>query len=115
MTQIENRSATTTTFTLDVPHSSAQFRIRHMMIANVRGRIAIREATLYLDSVTPTSSRVEARLDATSVDTGDAQRDAHLRGVDFFASETHPSITFVSRSAKTDSEGEGMTVRGDLT
>jgi len=85
---------TTTTWNIDPVHSVAEFKVKHMMISNVKGQFAIVNGTLSLDEGDLTHSRVEASLDAASVNTRDAQRDAHLKSADFFDVEKFPTLSF---------------------
>lgn len=118
MTQQQNQEttqkATTTTWDLDPTHSSLDFSIKHMMFANVRGRFRTFTATLHADEADPAASRVEAEIDVASIDTGVADRDGHLRSVDFFDVETHPKMTFRSTRVVPKQDGEAEVV-GDLT
>ena len=102
------------TWKLDPAHSKAEFKVRHMMIANVKGHFAVTSGTLLEHTSDSTLSNVEATVDAASVNTGDAQRDAHLRSADFFDVEKIPTITF--KSTKVERKGdEEYAVTGDLT
>jgi polyisoprenoid-binding protein YceI len=103
-----------TTYTIDPAHSSVHFTVRHMMITNVRGRFRAIKGTVEFDPENPAAARVDAEIDAASIDTGEAQRDAHLRNADFFDVEKYPTLTF--RSGKIEPAGEGeWKVTGDLT
>ena len=101
------------TYTIDPTHSTAGFKVRHMMVANVRGEFSKVSGTVVVDPDAPENSRVEAHIDAASIHTRDEQRDAHLKSADFLDVEKFPEITFVSRKI-TGSEGEWK-VTGDLT
>ena len=100
------------TWEIDPSHSSVEFSVRHMMFSRVKGRFgAFRGSIVIADD--PAQSSVEATIDVASIDTGDQQRDAHLRGADFFDVERYPEMTFVSRSVRQD--GDHYVVAGDLT
>jgi polyisoprenoid-binding protein YceI len=87
---------------LDTSHSSVGFSIKHMAVSKVKG-----------DAADPSTFAVEAVIQAASIDTGNADRDNHLRNPDFFDVEQFPTITFKSTGVKMDgSEGQLM---GDLT
>jgi polyisoprenoid-binding protein YceI len=103
-----------TSYELDPAHSSAQFTVRHMMITNVRGAFSNVKGTMVYDSANPSASTVEAIIDATTINTLDAQRDGHLKSADFLDVEHHPTITFKSTSVTPAGDGE-LSVTGDLT
>ena len=103
----------TTTWTLDPAHSRAEFAVRHLVIATVRGTIPITSATLVRDEGDVTRSRIEAELDVARVDTGAPDRDAHLRSADFFDVATHPTIRFAS--TRIEEVADGLRVHGELT
>lgn len=98
---------------VDKAHSMAQFKIRHMM-ANVVGQFRDFDANITIDRATPSNSSVEFTIQATSVDTGNTNRDDHLRTADFFDVAKYPTITFKSTSIKEKSKNE-FDVTGDLT
>ena len=100
------------TWDIDPVHSDVSFTVRHMMVSKVRGRLG----TFSGEIVTApqfTDSAVTATVDATSVDTGNAQRDGHLRTADFFAAETHPTWSFRSTAIRAD--GDDHALDGELT
>lgn len=107
---------TSTTWQLDPTHSSVEFAVKHMMMTTVRGRFKDLAATLRGDRDHPDDAGVEATLKAASIDTGVADRDAHLRGPDFFDAERFPDITF--RSTRVENpptkDGDKFRVTGDL-
>src|SRR3712207_2172969 len=86
--------AATSTWQLDPAHSSVEFSVKHMMMTTVRGRFKDVKATLTGDRDHPEAAGVEAIIEVTSIDTGVADRDAHLRGPDFFDAERFPQIIF---------------------
>jgi polyisoprenoid-binding protein YceI len=97
---------------IDHPHSAVLFSIRHLGLAKVRGRFDRFEASL---DVGPSlaESRVEAVVDLASINTNNADRDAHLRSTDFFSTDEHPEMHFVS--TRIPMEGDQLTVEGQLT
>ena len=102
------------TWNLDAAHSVAEFKVKHMMISNVKGQFAKVTGVLQLDEQDITKSKVEASIDATSLNTRDDQRDTHLKSADFFDVEKHPSLTFKSTGIKIVRDGE-LSLEGDLT
>jgi polyisoprenoid-binding protein YceI len=102
-----------TTWTIDPAHTQAEFSAKHMMITTVRGHFDGATGTIELDEDDLTRSSVVATLDASTVDTGMAQRDAHLRSADFLDAERFPAITF--RSTRIEKAGHGYRIVGDLT
>ena len=83
------------TYTMDKQHTEAAFQVRHIL-TKVRGTFRDLSGTINWDKADPARSTVEFRLKTASVDTGVAQRDAHLRSQDFFWTEKYPEIVFVS-------------------
>ena len=100
-------------YTIDPAHSTAGFKVRHLMVANVRGEFSGVTGTVVFDAGAPENSRVEARIDATTIHTRDEQRDAHLKSADFLDVEKFPAIAFVSK--KITGAGGEWKVTGDLT
>ena len=104
----------TGTYTLDPAHSRIGFVARHAMVTKVRGGFNDFEGTLHLDADDPTRSTAQVTIQAKSIDTRNADRDAHLRSNDFFAMDEFPTIEFASSKAeKLDDEHYRLT--GDLT
>jgi len=103
-----------TTYKIDSAHSSAQSVVRHMMISNVRGGFSNVQGTIVYDADKPAESTIEAVIDASTISTQEAQRDAHLRSADFLDVEKHPNITFKSTKVASTGNGEEK-VTGDLT
>jgi polyisoprenoid-binding protein YceI len=103
----------TTTWNLDPVHSMAEFKVKHMMISNVKGQFTGISGILNLDESDIGNSRVEATIDASSINTRDAQRDAHLKSADFFDVEKFPTLTFRSKRAKRTGDDE-LALTGDL-
>ena len=106
--------AGTTIWNIDPTHTVAEFKVRHMMISNVKGQFAKFTGALTLDDSNLANSHVEAIIDAGSIETRDAQRDAHLKSADFFDVEKFPSLMFKSTSISVVRPGE-LAVEGELT
>ncbi len=104
----------TTIWNIDPTHSAAEFKVKHMMISNLKGQFGKVTGTLILDESDLSRSRVEASIDASSLQTHDAQRDAHLKNAEFFDVEKFPSLTFQSTKVSQVKDGE-LAVEGDLT
>ncbi len=102
------------TWKIDPAHSNAEFKVKHMMISNVKGSFSGLSGTLIEDTTDPTKSSVDAAIDLTTISTGDANRDGHLKSADFFDAEQFPQMTFKSTEVKKVGEGE-YKVTGDLT
>ncbi|MBM3812104.1 MAG: YceI family protein [Acidimicrobiia bacterium] len=99
---------------IDQAHSSAQFAIRHMMVATVRGQFGKVTGQVVHDPSNPSKSSVNATIDVKSIDTREAKRDAHLLSPDFFDAEKYPTMTFQSTKVEPAGQGE-LKVTGDLT
>ena len=99
---------------LEPGHTAAEFCARHMMVSYVRGHFKNVQGQLVFDPRRPRDSRVEVRIDAKSIWTGEPDRDAHLRGADFLDVEHHPQITFVGNKVNILG-GHDFLVTGQLT
>ncbi len=103
-----------TLWNIDPSHSAIAFTVRHMVVSKTRGRFTRWSGQLRFDPADPAASSVEVTIDPASVDTADAQRDAHLRSADFFDAEKFPAATFRSTKVE-DLGGDRYRVTGDLT
>lgn len=107
-------SPAVTTWNIDPAHSVAEFKVKHMMISNVKGQFTGIAGALSLDENDLTQSTVQATLDAASINTGDANRDAHLKTAEFFDVEHFPTLAFASTAVARNGEDD-VAVAGDLT
>ncbi|MGW0395852.1 YceI family protein [Streptomyces sp. NPDC003042] len=107
-------AALTGDYVVDAAHSSIGFTVRHAMVTNVRGTFADHEGTLHLDGRDPSRSTASIDVKTASVDTGIADRDAHLRGADFFDADTFPLMGFRSSEAR-QLGGDTYRITGELT
>jgi polyisoprenoid-binding protein YceI len=113
-TAVPQPTSTSTTWNIDPAHSVAEFKVRHMMITNVKGQFSGIQGVLVLDEADVTKSRVEAFIDATSINTREPQRDAHLKSADFLDVEKFPSLSFKSSHVARGGVVE-LEVTGNLT
>ncbi len=104
---------TTSTWNIDPAHSSADFKVKHMMISNVRGKFTGISGTLHRFEADHTKSDLDVSIDISTVNTQDEKRDGHLRSGDFFDAEKFPSMTF--KSTHIENKGDSFAVTGDLT
>ena len=102
------------TYNLDLSHSRVGFVARHAMVAKVRGSFDEVTGTASIDGANPSASSLEVTIQAASIDTRDANRDAHLRSADFFDVENYPTLTFVGTGFEIADEST-VKVTGDLT
>lgn len=104
----------TTTWNIDPAHSVAEFKVKHMMISNVKGRFSKLSGALIFNESDLAKSRADVSIDAASIHTGEDQRDAHLKSADFFDVEKFPTLAFKSKGISIVRDGE-LSVEGDLT
>jgi polyisoprenoid-binding protein YceI len=100
------------TWTIDPVHSEVGFSVRHMMVSKVRGKFTTFTGEI-VTGANPLDSTATAEIDLSSIDTGNEQRDQHLRSADFFDTANTPTMTYRSTGIRQD--GEGFIVDGELT
>ena len=100
------------TWTIDPSHTNVDFIVRHLMVSKVRGRFHDVTGAITIGA-DPANSSVNATIGVKSIDTGNTDRDNHLRTNDFFSADTFPTITFVS--TKLSSSGDDYKLAGNLT
>jgi polyisoprenoid-binding protein YceI len=113
-TSTETTSTLTGTYDVDASHSRLGFAAKHAMVATVRGGFKVYKGEVFLDEENPQNSWAKVEIDAASIDTGNADRDAHLKTPDFFDLENHPTITFTSTKVE-KVDDDVYTLIGDLT
>jgi polyisoprenoid-binding protein YceI len=107
-------AAPAVTYTIDPAHSSAGFKIRHFMIAYIRGGFSGVTGDVVFDPANPANTKINASIDATTLHTHDEKRDAHVKAGDFLDVEKFPKITFVSKAVVPDGKNQWK-IAGDLT
>jgi len=107
-------SPTATVWNIDTAHSLVEISVKHMMVSTAKGRFRDVKGTITLDEKNLGNSSVDAVINAASIDTGNEQRDGHLKSADFLEVDKYPTITF--KSTKIDLESnEKARITGDLT
>lgn len=101
----------TGTWAIDPVHSSVEFSVRHLVVSKVRG--SFRNFTGAITVAEDGTPSVTAEIDVTSIDTGNEQRDEHLKSADFFDAQTYPTATFVSTGVV--AKGDEYVLNGDFT
>src|SRR5215210_3581091 len=107
-------AALTGDYTIDPAHSAIGFVARHAMVTNVKGKFLDFTGSLHLDGSDPSASTASIDVKMDSIDTGSADRDAHLKGSDFFKTDEFPTMTFRSTSAQALG-GDDYRITGDLS
>ena len=114
-TEVQPRAGQCTVWEIDPKHTLVEFGVKHMMFTTVKGRFTGLRGTINCaDEADAARASVEAEIDAASVDTGEEQRDAHLRSAEFLDAERHPTMTFNSTGVER-LDSERLRVVGDLT
>ena len=102
----------TNTYQIDPSHSTASFSIKHMMIAKVHGGFEKLAGKFIYDAANPKNSSVDVTIEAASINTREAQRDAHLKSAEFFDIEKYPTLTFKSTRFEKDQIVGDLTIHG---
>jgi len=102
------------TWNIDQDHSNIGFKVRHLMVSNVKGSFEKFSGTVVIDDSDITGSKVEVTIDTASINTNVQKRDEHLRSPDFFDVTRFPAMTFVSKKVAPGGNGK-LKVKGDLT
>jgi polyisoprenoid-binding protein YceI len=114
MSTLATATPAVTTWNIDPVHSVAEFKVKHMMISNVKGQFTAVTGSLSLHESDVTQSSVEAAIEIVSIQTRDEGRDAHLKSADFFDAERFPTMQLKSTHIALQADGE-LVVSGDLT
>ena len=104
-----------TKWSIDQAHSEIAFKVRHLMIAHVKGSFKTFDASIYTTDKDFTTAEIDLWIDAASINTGDAKRDEHLKSVDFFDVVNHKQITFCSSTMGKKGEDNNQELWGELT
>lgn len=107
-------SALAATWTIDPDHSNIGFKVRHLMVSNVKGSFLKHSGTVEINDKDISKSRVDVSIDTNSINTNVQKRDDHLRSADFFDVAKYPTMTFVSKKVATAGK-DRLNVTGDLT
>ncbi len=102
------------TWTIDPSHSEINFKVKHMLVSTVRGNFGTFSATIEAANENFSDAVISFEAAIDSINTGNEQRDGHLKSADFFDAASHPTMTFVSRGVTVVSDHE-MKVDGDLS
>ncbi len=105
---------TTTKWNLDPSHSELLFKVRHLMITNVKGEFRKFDATILSEGTDFSKAKVNATIDATSIFTNNTDRDNHLKGADFFDTDNHTALSFEGTSFN-QLDDENFELKGNLT
>ena len=104
-----------TKWSVDQSHSEISFKVRHLMIAHVKGSFKIFDANIYTTGKDFTTAQIDLWIDAASINTGDEKRDEHLKSADFFDVEHHKQITFTSSTMQKPYKQHNQELWGELT
>lgn len=102
-------------WTVDPAHSAASFTVKHLMVSTVRGEFGKMTGTASWSKPDYSDAKVEVTIDATSIDTREPKRDAHLKSPDFFDVAKFPTLTFKSKRVEKGKDKGHLTLVGDLT
>lgn len=102
------------TWVIDPSHTTLGFSARHAMVAKVHGKFTEFEGSFVIDGTDIAKSKAELTMQVASIDSGNAERDGHLKSADFFDADNNKTITFVSTSVAQKSD-DTFIVTGDLT
>jgi len=110
-----NHATKKTKWSIDQAHSEIDFKVRHLMIAYVKGSFKTFDASIYTNAKDFTTAEIDLWIDTTSINTGDAKRDEHLKSLDFFDAQNHKQITFTSSTIGNPDQDGNHELWGELT
>ena len=106
--------ATAAPWSIDADHSNVGFKVRHLMVSNVKGSFEKYSGTVDIDDKDITKSKVAVSIDTNSINTNVQKRDEHLRSAEFFDAAKYPTMTFLSKKVAKAGK-DNLKVTGDLT
>ena len=104
-----------TKWSIDHSHSTIEFKVKHLMIAHVKGTFKTFDASIYTFEKDFTTAEIDLWIDTASISTGDEKRDEHLKSADFFDVENHKQITFIASTMISRNEDENYELWGEMT
>jgi polyisoprenoid-binding protein YceI len=104
-----------TKWSIDQSHSSIEFKVRHLMIANVKGNFKVFDGSIYTSEKDFTTVEIDMWIDVASISTGDEKRDEHLKGADFFDVVNHKQITFLGSTMISPKGNDEYELWGEMT
>lgn len=104
-----------TKWVIDPVHSEVGFKVRHLMVTNIKGHFSEYDASIYTTDDDFMTAEIDFWINAASIDTGNPDRDAHLKSPDFLDVEKHPQIHFIGKSYESVDNDGSYTLFGDLT
>ncbi|MFN8248543.1 MAG: YceI family protein [Ferruginibacter sp.] len=107
--------ATKEKWVIDPTHSEIEFKVKHLMVTNVKGKFKEFEASIYTTNDDFMSAEIDCFINAASIDTGNTDRDNHLRGADFFDVENHPQLSFQADTVENVDKDGSYELWGNLT
>ncbi len=107
--------ATKEKWVIDPTHSEIEFKVKHLMVTNVKGKFKEFEASIYTTNDNFMSAEIDCFINAASVDTGNTDRDNHLRGADFFDVENHPQLSFQADTVENVDKDGSYELWGNLS
>ena len=111
---MENKNKETK-WSIDLTHSEIEFKVKHLMIAHVKGAFKTFDASIYTSGKDFSTADIDLWIDASSITTGDKKRDEHLKSIDFFDIQNYSQITFISNTIGESDANGNHELWGNLT